>query len=242
MMSPDLLGAMFLWLISQMDYLPKIDDKNLCDWLDLCSVRKSNDTTMIVVKPLWWEEYEIPLEQVIQLDEYEDKNILRSYASGHVLFDQDHTHIYLVATDKKGIKQRQILGGSPREDSLKNIIVHDQWTIKFNLEKAEDNAILRWYLRTWLHFTDSYNELPLVDRVLAEKLDEDGVRRYRNLVLLLHYVVKNVTWQPKVHQVEWVVDGKRFTIDEIMSHTLVAPNTKIIVTKSLELIAEQENE
>jgi hypothetical protein len=36
------------------------------------------------------------------------------------------------------------------------------------------------------------------------------------------------------------VDGKRFTFDEVAQHPYIAPNAKIIIQKSLELIKEQE--
>lgn len=234
------MGSLFLWLLSQTNYMPKINPKQLCEWLQLCSIRNKDNQQMVAIKPLWQDEYEIPLDTIENKEEYQWLPIMRSYASWHVLFNHERTKIYLVATEKNGVYHRQVLGWSPREDNLKDIIVYDGDIIKFNLEKAEDNAILRWYNRTWIDYSDSYNELPLVDWVMAEKTDEWGVRHYRNLVLLLHYVVKSYHWDPQAIQVEWVVNGKRFTFDEVEQHPHIAPNAKIIIQKSLQLIKEQE--
>ena len=59
-----------------------------------------------------------------------------------------------------------------------------------NLMKAEDNAVLRAWNRMSVEVIESYNEIPIVDRVMMPKEDREG-NKFRSLVLLTHHIVKS---------------------------------------------------
>lgn len=219
-------------------YMPKIDPKDLCSALQLCSVRQYGNEYFVAVKRLDGCLTEISFDEIADVDEYEAKPIRRIYSSWHVLFNEDRTQIFLTTIEKNGNKQTQFPGGSPREDENKNVVYNVGREIKFYLNKVEENAMIRTKNRTGLKVVDHYNTTPMVDRVLMESLDADG-NPYWKLVCLLHYIVKNSTGKVKAQKgKEDIVDGQWVDIDNILSGSVpyIAPNAKLIVMKSFEMM------
>ena len=225
---------MVWWLINSI--IPKVDPKEFCEAWKLCSVRERNGEYMVAVKYLDGHQIEIPLKNIVDADEYLWMPIVRTYSSGHVFLSDDKESVYLVSTEKDGKVQHQFTGWSPTEQQFSNIIyTSSEWKTKVNIYKVEDNAIQRTLIRTWVTVTDVYNDMPLVDWVLMERID-DQWKKYRRVVLLMHFIVKSYEgtlgfcpWQ------EQVIDGKRYRIDELINTPNVAPNAYIISNKAREL-------
>lgn len=216
--------------------IPKIDSDHLCDAFKLCSVREKDWVYMIAVKFLDWRITEIPLDEIIDADTYEWLPIVRTYSSWCVFISPDKTQVYLVTTEKDWKEQHQFTWWSPIEQDFSNIIFKKDDHLKVDLYKIEDNAVHRTKNRTWAQATEFYNEKPLVDRILQEKIDENN-KKYRRLVLLMHFVVKKYEWNLWFNKwVEGIVDGKRYDIADLPSTPEVAANAFIVTNKALELI------
>ena len=223
------------WLINSL--IPKVNPNELCEAWKLCSVRERNGEYMVAVKYLDGHQTEIPLQKIVDAEEYLWLPIVRTYSSGHVFLSDDKNSVYLVTTEKDGKIQHQFTGWSPLESEYSNIIYQSpEWKTKINIYKVEDNADQRTFMRTGVRVTDVYNEMPLVDRVLMEREDEQG-KKYRRIVLLMHFIVKSYEWILGFKKGnEQVVDGKRYTIDELPNTANVAPNAYLISTKAREII------
>jgi hypothetical protein len=101
---------------------------------------------------------------------------------------------------------------------------------------VEDNAVQRTLIRTWAKVTDVYNDMPLVDRVLMERQD-DQWNKYRRLVLLMHFIVKSYEWNLWFCKGEEnIIGGRRYRIDDLLITPNVAPNAYIISNKARQLI------
>lgn len=216
--------------------LSKIDPTKLCDTLKLCSVRTTNNAIMVAVRPINGDEYEIPLIDIANSDTYQWLPIVRKYSSGHVFLSDNHTQVYLLTVENKWMRQRQFTWWSPQEETLKSVYSDDHWTIKLNLEKIEENAVIRTKIRTWAEVLESYNDTPLVDRVLNERYNETTWQHDRSLVLLLHYVVKSYQWILWHNVIEYTIDGQRYNINELDQLPKIGQNISLIIQKSLELL------
>lgn len=221
----------------QNNYLPKINPQELCESLDLCSIRKKHDEVMVVVNHPDNHQEEIPLSQIANSDIYMWLPIQRVYASGHVFISDDMRKVFLVIVDKYNKQQPQFTWWSPLEEWLMDVIVNDHGVIKMNLMKIEDNAVLRARIRTWVEVTESYNEIPIVDWVMMQKSDSEG-NKFRSLVLLTHFVVKSYKWDLWYNLTENVIDGKRYDIDTLSQNPSIAPNVILVTNKALEIISE----
>lgn len=220
--------------------MPKIDPKDLCSALQLCSVRQYGNEYFVAVKRLDGSMDEIPFDAIANAESYEDKPIKRVYSSWHVFFNEDRTQIFLTTVEKNGAKQAQFTGGSPLEDANKEVVYHIGREVKFHLAKVEENAVLRTKKRTGVDVVNHYNVTPLVDWALMENMDEDG-NVHRKLVCLMHYIVKDFKGKLKAQKgVEYVVDGQWVDIDNILSGSVpyIAPNAKLIVMKSFEMMMQ----
>jgi len=210
--------------------LPKIDPNHLCDVLQLCSLRKDEKSNQYIA--IKWEDWTIVdhfAKDIVTLDEYQWVEIRRIYSSGHVFLSEDFTKIYLIETTKRGISQRQFTWWSPKEDSMKHAI-HKNWEeVKFDLQMVELNAETRTEKRTSVKVIDVHNEIPTIDRALIRNHNENTWEKWRNLVCLMHYHVKEYTWAliPQVW-VEYVTDWRWFTFDELQKMSTVAPNVWLV--------------
>lgn len=83
------------------NYMPKVTPEEICSALQLCSVRQRGNEYFVVVKRLDGSTSEIPFTDIANVDEYKDRPIIRTYASGHVFFNEDYSKTYLVVVDKK---------------------------------------------------------------------------------------------------------------------------------------------
>jgi len=223
------------WLINSL--IPKVNPNELCEAWKLCSIRERNGEYMVWVKYLDGHQEEIPLKNIVDADEYLWSPIVRTYASGHVFISDDRQEVYLITTGKDGALQHQFTWWSPLEQEFSHIIYQSpEGKTKINIYKAEDNANQRTFIRTWARVTDIYNDMPLVDRVLMERVDDQG-KKYRRLVLLMHFVVKSYEWTLWYRAwVEYVVDAKRYRIDDLEHIPNVAPNAYIISNKAREIM------
>lgn len=216
----------------------KIDPTKRCETFKLCSIRTKWDHVMVAVRPINGDEYEIPLTDIVNIDSYQWLPISRKYSSGHVFLSDDQTQVYLLTVENKWIQQWQFTWWSPQEEVLKSVYINDNWTIKLNLEKIEENAILRTKIRTWVEVTESYNETPLVDRVLNERYNEQTGEHDRSLVLLLHYIVKEYSWKLWYNKTEYTIDGQRYNINELNNLPKIGQNVPLIIQKSIEILQQ----
>ena len=82
-------------------YIPKASEQDFCEWINLCTVRKTEDgISKIWVKDLYWNIKEDLLENIINTDRYNGKPIIRVYSSGHIFLNDKKDSIYLVTVDK----------------------------------------------------------------------------------------------------------------------------------------------
>lgn len=220
----------------QDSYIPKASEEKFCEWISLCTVRKWDDwVSKIWIKKLDWTIVEELLEDVINSDKYDDKPIVRTYASGHIFFNDDRTEVFLLTTSKDGKSQHQFTWWSPSEDINKNVIIEEFWIYKFDLEKVRDNARLRTKIRTGVEVVEEYNRKPLVDWVLMENIDSDGNSYYR-LVCLMHFIMKKYIGNLGFSWEEYTTDAKWYKIEELNNIPNVAPNAYIVSKKALELL------
>lgn len=218
------------------NFLWKINPKDLCDMIQLCSVRERNWIYMVAVKRLDWTMEELPLDTIALSDSFEWSIIERSYSSGHVFINDAKDSVFLVWVEKNWRKQYQFTWWSPMEDQFKDIFVEENSIVKIKLYNVEDNALIRTKNRTWVDVIDVYNDKPLVDWALLENQKEDWTIFWR-LVLLMHFVVKSFDWELWYKTwIEDVVDWKWFLISEISNTPWIAPNALIVTKKALELI------
>lgn len=191
---------------------------------------------MAAIKYVDWTVSEIPLKDIVDTDTYQWFPISRTYASGCVFLDQNLEKVFLVTTEKDEKIVHQFTWWSPLEQDFSNVIFKQDNHIRVDLYKIEDNAVHRTKTRTWADPIEFYNERPLVDRVLQEKVDEHN-KKYRRLVLLLHFVVKKYEWELWfVKWAEWVIDGKRYNISELPTTQDIAANAYLVATKAVELV------
>ena len=106
--------------------------------------------------------------------------------------------------------------------------------------KIEDNATLRTYNRTWVEVIESYNEIPTVDRMMQEKIDNDW-NKFWSLVLLMSFVVKFYKWNLWYKFAENVIDGKRYDIDKLSQNPLIASNISIVTARALQIINQYKS-
>ncbi len=217
------------------DILPKIDPKQLCEVLQLCSLRRQNDINMLVIKKLDKTSYETPLSEIANENIYMWDKIIITYSSWHVFISDDMRQVFLVTVSKNGNTQIHFTWWSPLEEKWKDIIVNDNDIIKLNIMKIEDNATLRTYNRTWVEVIESYNEIPTVDRMMQEKIDNDW-NKFWSLVLLMSFVVKFYKWNLWYKFAENVIDGKRYDIDKLSQNPLIASNISIVTARALQII------
>lgn len=154
----------------------------------------------------------------------------RTYASGHVFLSPDRLGVYLITTEKQGIRQHQFTGGSPLEDELKSVFSIRDDIVMADLSLAEQNACRRTTNRTSTTSIISISHVPLVDWVLLERQES------WRLVCLMHFVVKSYegTLSPQVG-VEDTVGGGWHLISQLESSQDIAPNVSIITEKALEM-------
>ncbi|HMY80519.1 MAG TPA: hypothetical protein PLW93_00020 [Candidatus Absconditabacterales bacterium] len=217
------------------NYLPKINPHQLCEAMNLCTVRMRDDQPRCGVKKIDGTQYEIPLLDVANADTYENLPIRRTYASGCVFLDADRTHVWLLTTKRKDNIQHQFTGGAPKEPELQDVYRNDEGTIKLTIDTIYDNAILRTYKKTGAEVTDTYNDSPLVDRALIENQDDETGEHFWRLVLLMHFVVKSYTGELGRKPEEYVVGGQRYEIATLSQQSHLAPNAVVITNKALEL-------
>ena len=216
--------------------IPKLDPKQLCDAWKLCSVREKNWEYMVWVKYLDWSQAQISLRDIVDADKYLWLQIIRTYSSWHVFLNEDCNKVYLLTTEKNWIQQAQFTGWSPLEEIYSEIVYNSsEWKTKVDIYKVEDNAIQRTLIRTWVEVTDVYNEMPLVDRVLIERIDDIG-EKYWRLVLLMHRVVKDYIGTLWYLRKEQVIDGKRYPIDDLPNLPNIAANAYIVSNKARGII------
>lgn len=224
----------------QSSYISKASLHDFCDGLGLCSVRKSQDGIVkIWTKDLKWNISEIPLESVINTENYNGKKIVRVYSSWHIFLSEDLSEVFLVTTEKEGKIQHQFTGGSPLEEKNKEVVHLENWVYKFDLNKVRENARIRTEIRTGVKITEEYNKKPLVDWVLME--NEENGETYYKLVCLMHFIVKgyegilNFTWK------ENTIDGKWYDIDSLHNLPNTAPNAYIVSQKAKELVKKKDS-
>lgn len=221
----------------QTSYIPKATTKEFCDWLSLCSVRKTNEWIQkIWIKLLSGEIKEEILENILNLETYNGKKIIRIYASGHVFLSEDKKKVYLVKTEKEWKIQHQFTGWSPLEQENKEVIFKENDVYKFDIEKVRNNARIRTKNRTWVKIIEEYNEKPLVDWALME--NEEAWEIYYKIVCLMHFIVKKYDWIINPTWQEYAVSWAWFDIEDLLKTPNVAPNAYIVSKKSVEIINE----
>jgi len=217
------------------NYFPKIDQKKLCETMHLCSIRKNEeDKNLVAIKDKDWNITEVESENIVHLNEYKWVSIDRIYCSGHVVFNKEKTHVYLITTEKNWVIQHQFTWWSPKEEHLKKATFVQDWKIKFLLDVVEINAEIRAKKRINIDITENYNRIPTIDRVMNYNADKNWNPAW-TLVCLIHFVAKTYEWDPTPQiWIEWVIWWGWFPVDNLENQDGVAPNTKIIVDHSLE--------
>jgi len=215
--------------------MPKASEDRYCEWIKLCTVRKTEKwESKIWVKSLTWKISEDLLSKVINADTYNSKKIIRVYASWHIFLNENK--VYLVTTEKNWKIQHQFTWGSPLEKENKEVIFKENGEYKFDLEKVRENARIRTKNRTWVEVIEEYNKIPLVDWVLMEN-EEDGEIYYK-LVCLMHFIAKKYKWELSYTNQEYVIWWKWYNIDKLSETKDMAPNAYIVTKKALELLEE----
>jgi len=216
-------------------YIPRWKEWDFCEWISLCTVRKTSDwISKIWIKDLKWNIKEIVLNDIINEETYNWKEIVRVYSSGHVFISENKKEVFLVTTEKKWKIQHQFTWWSPLENENKEVIFIENWIFNFNLSKVRDNARIRTLNRTWVKVLEEYNKKPLVDWVLMEK--ENNWQIYYKLVCLMHFVVKNYEWILWFTQNENVIDWKWYNIEDLQNTNNVSPNAYIVSKEALKLL------
>ena len=218
-------------------YIPKATEWEYCEWINLCTVRKTKDwISKIWVKDISWNVKEEILENIINAETYEWKDIIRVYSSWHVFFNEDKDKVYLLTTDKYWKTQYQFTWGSPLEEENKEVIYKVNWVYKFDIEKVKNNARIRTKNRTWVDVVEEYNEKPLIDWVLME--NEKNGKNYYKLVCLMHFIVKKYNWQLSYTWKEYTIWWNWYKIDDLPNIDDVAPNAYIVSKKALEILTK----
>ncbi len=213
-------------------YIPKASEWEFCEWIKLCSVRKTEDwISKIWIKDLSWNITEEKLESVINSDIYNNKKITRVYSSWHIFISNDKEKVFLVTTEKNSIIQNQFTWWSPLEEQNKQVIFKEKWFYKFDIEKVRENAKIRTKNRTWVEVLEEYNKKPIVDWVLIE--NEDSYK----LVCLMHFIVKKYKWNLSYFLNENVIWWKFYKIDDLSNIQNIAPNAYIVSKKAVELLS-----
>jgi len=216
-------------------YIPKANEKEFCEWINLCTVRKTKEwISKIWVKDLQWNITEELLENIINADTYNWKPIIRSYASWHIFLDSEKENVYLVEIDKYWKKQWQFTWWSPLEEENKEVIIKENWIYKFDLEKVRNNARIRTKNRTSVEILEEFNKEPLVDWALMESEEEWNI--YYKLVCLMHFIVKKYEWKLTFTWNENTIWGGWFEINKLDKLPNVAVNAYIVSKKALELV------
>ena len=216
-------------------YIPKADEKQFCEWINLCTVRKTEDgISKIWVKDLQWNVKEELLEDIINADYYNWKPIVRVYSSWNVFLNNTKDSVYLVTTDKYWKIQHQFTWWSPLEEENKEVIFKENGVYKFDLEKVRNNAKIRTKNRTSVEVIEEYNKEPLVDWVLME--NEENGNIYYKLVCLMHFIVKKYNGELKSTWKENVIWWDWYKIEDLPHTENVAPNAYIVSKKALEKI------
>ncbi len=219
----------------QKSYIPKASQEEFCDWINLCSVRKWKDwISKIWIKDLSWNIKEDILENIINSDTYNWKDIVRVYSSWHVFLSENKENVFLVTTEKNWKIQHQFTWWSPLEEENKEVIYQKDWVYKFDIEKVRINAKIRTKNRTWVDVLEDYNENPLVDWALME--NEENWIIYYKLVCLMHFVVKKYEWILSFSWEEYTIWWKWYKIDDLPNIQLVAPNAYIVSKEALKII------
>ena len=200
----------------QKSYIPKVEEKDFCKKMILCTIRKNTDwIKKIWVKYLDWNIKEDDLNEVISKDFYKWKKIIRTYSSWHVFIDDEKKKTFLVTTEKNWKTQHQFTWWAPLEEENKNIISKDDWVYKINLQKVVNNARIRTKNRTWVLVLKEYNfEEPIIDWVLME--NEENWEIYYKLVCLIHFIVKEYEWILSYTWNENSVDWKWYDIKNLL--------------------------
>jgi len=215
-------------------YIPKASEWEFCEWINLCSVRKTEDwISKIWIKDLFWNIREERLESVIDSDTYNNKKIIRVYSSWHIFISTDKEKVFLVTTEKNSIIQHQFTWWSPLEEQNKQVIFKEKWVYKFDIEKVRENAKIRTKNRTWVEVLEEYNKKPIVDWVLIE--NEDSYK----LVCLMHFIVKKYKWNLSYSLNEYVIWWDFYTINDLPNIQNIAPNAYIVSKKAVELLSEK---
>jgi len=217
-------------------YIPKVSEDRYCEWINLCSVRKTETwESKVWVKDLTWKISEDLLSKVINTDTYDGKKIVRVYSSGHIFLNEDKDKVYLVTTERDWKVQHQFTWGSPLEEENKEVIFKENGEYKFALEKVKQNARIRTKNRTWVEILEEYNKKPLVDWALMEN-EENGEAFYK-LVCLMHFIVKKYKWELSYTNQEYVVVWwKWYDIENLPQTNDIAPNSYIVTKKALDLL------
>jgi len=219
-----------------MKSFPTINPNELCETLWLCNIRTNWSQVMVAVRPINNKEYEISLEEIINVNSYQWLPLSKKYSSWHVFISKDLAQVYLLTVENKWQQQRQFTWWSPQEENLKSVFIDDHWITKLNLKKIEENAILRTKIRTWVKVIKSYNDNPLVDRVLNERYNQQTWQHDRSLVLLLHYIVDSYQWELYYNVIEYTIDGQRYNINQLNQLPKLGQNIEIITNKAIEII------
>lgn len=222
---------------SSESYIPKWTEDDFCSGMNLCSVRKSESwETKIWMKDLSWDIKEGLLKDIINLDEYKGKKIVRVYSSGHWFLNEDRTKVYLVTTEKNWKRQIQFTWWSPLEEENKDVIKKVDWVYMFDIHKMIRNARIRAENRVWVKVISEYNGKPIVDWVLMENIDENTWEIFYKLVCLTHFVVKQYTWELKATGKEHVIEGNWYNIADLPSVPNVAPNVSVVLKSAIKEI------
>ena len=102
---------------------PFITPQTLCEALDLSCVRVRDGEYFVGKKSLNGHTTEIPYSDIANSEIYEGRQIVRSYASGHVFISADRAQVYLITTERDGRTQHQFTGGSPLEETNMQVFI-----------------------------------------------------------------------------------------------------------------------
>jgi len=223
----------------QNSYIPKWEEKEFCEWINLCTVRKNtNWQSKIWIKNLDGKINETLLSEVINSNSYNWKEIIRIYSSWHIFFSEDLEKVFLVSTMRDWKIQHQFTWWSPLEEENKDVIIKDNWVYRFNLEKVKANAKIRTENRIGIKIIEEYNEVPLVDWVLMEN-EEDWIKYYK-LICLMHFIVKKYEWNLWFTWKENTVWADWYTIDELPFTEQVAANAYVVSKSAQEIVKTWE--
>jgi len=214
-------------------YIPKATESEFCDWINLCTVRKTNDwVSKVWIKDLSWNSSEEILGTIINSDIYNWKEIVRVYSSWHIFLSDDKKEVFLVTTEKNWKIQHQFTWWSPLEEENQEVIYKDNGIYKFDIQKVRNNARIRTKNRTWVEVTEEYNESPLVDWVLME--NKENWKIYYKFVCLIHFLVSKYEWILAFTGKENTIWGKWYKIDELPNIENIAPNAYIVSKSAVE--------